>query len=229
MNNVSVDCKNCGVSVKKNPSEYHRRIRDGHNNFFCNLSCSVSFQQRELGRKNLEEYNKSPNLCRFCGKNLPYLGAPTFCDASCSAKYNNSLRRKLSDIKPTYCVTCGTKVNNKRKFCSNDCQGKLKTQSLYQLIESGEYQVKSSHNSVKKYLIHKRGHKCEMCGLTEWGGHPILLILDHVDGDSGNSGVDNLRLICSNCDTLNPTYKGRNRGKGRSIRRERYRKGVTTI
>lgn len=224
---VKVNCKNCGTEFGKPDGEYRRKIESGRTNFFCNLSCSVSFQQKELGRKNLEEYNKSPNRCKFCDNVLPYLGNPSFCDHSCSAKYSNP--RRQHDSPPNHCLNCDCEVGRQRSFCSNKCQGEKSTKSLYQLIESGEYQVKSSHNTLKKYLIHKRGHKCEMCGLTEWGHLPILLILDHINGDSDNSNVDNLRLVCSNCDTLNPTYKGRNRGNGRSIRRERYRKGVKTL
>jgi YHS domain-containing protein len=227
MDKVKVDCRNCGSVVEKSQSEFQRRTQSGFTNFFCNLSCSVSFQQKEMGKKNLEEYNKSPNRCKFCDKILPYLGSPKFCDTSCSAKYNNPLRRK--EATKNHCLNCDCEVGRQRSFCSNKCQGEKTTKSLYQLIESGEYQVKSSHNTLKKYLIHKRGHKCEMCGLAEWGYLPILLILDHINGDSNNSNVDNLRLVCSNCDTLNPTYKGRNRGNGRSIRRERYRKGVKTL
>lgn len=49
--------------------------------------------------------------------------------------------------------------------------------------------------------------------------------MDHIDGDSGNSARENLRLICLNCDGLLPTFKNRNKGKGRHARRERYKEG----
>jgi hypothetical protein len=64
-----------------------------------------------------------------------------------------------------------------------------------------------------------------MCNTIEWGGKPILLILDHVNGNSEDCSLGNLRLICSNCDTLTPTYKGRNKGKGRFSRMKRYKDG----
>ena len=56
---------------------------------------------------------------------------------------------------------------------------------------------------------------------------PILLILDHINGNSDNCSLENLRLICSNCDTLTPTYKGRNKGNGRFIRRKKYAQGLS--
>ena len=68
---------------------------------------------------------------------------------------------------------------------------------------------------VRKYLEYKFGHRCSICGNTHWLGQPILLIVDHIDGDIENHNVDNYRLVCSNCDATLPTYKNKNRGKGK--------------
>jgi hypothetical protein len=95
-------------------------------------------------------------------------------------------------------------------------------ESTKKLIEQGK---KVGPNIFKRYLIEKNGHKCQMCGIIEWGGKPVLLILDHVNGNSGDCSLGNLRLICSNCDTLTPTYKGRNKGNGRHLRKQRYSEG----
>ena len=92
---------------------------------------------------------------------------------------------------------------------------------MFSDIENGVYTYKRN-KPYKEYLISKHGHKCQMCSITEWGEKPTLLILDHIDGNSDNFGLDNLRVICSNCDTLTPTYKGRNKGKGRFARKQRY-------
>jgi HNH endonuclease len=51
---------------------------------------------------------------------------------------------------------------------------------------------------------------CAGCGLTEWLGRPIPLELDHVDGNTENNRLENLRLICPNCHAFTPTYRGRN-------------------
>ena len=41
----------------------------------------------------------------------------------------------------------------------------------------------------------------------------------------GHIYLDNLRLVCPNCDSQLPTFKGRNTGNGRYYRRQRYKAG----
>lgn len=52
---------------------------------------------------------------------------------------------------------------------------------------------------------------CSSCTLQEWLGNQIPLELDHIDGNSRNHKLDNLRLLCPNCHALTPTYRGRNK------------------
>ena len=54
-------------------------------------------------------------------------------------------------------------------------------------------------------------YKCYNCNLTEWLGSPIPLELEHIDGNSSNNLLDNLTLLCPNCHSLTPTYRGRNK------------------
>jgi predicted HNH restriction endonuclease len=91
------------------------------------------------------------------------------------------------------------------------------------VIESGN----SNGKQIKRYLIEKHGDKCMECGWDKknptTGKCPIEL--EHVDGNSENNSLDNLKLLCPNCHALTPTYKALNKGNGRHTRMKRYREG----
>ncbi len=91
-------------------------------------------------------------------------------------------------------------------------------------VESGNYKKlneASIRSTVRKYLIAKNGHKCMSCNLTKWKDVQIPLVCDHIDGNSKNIELSNFRVICNNCDSILPTFKGKNRGKGRkSLRKD---------
>ena len=68
-----------------------------------------------------------------------------------------------------------------------------------------------SSGSVKKRLLHERGHKCEQCGVgNSWQGKPLMVEMDHIDGNNKNNKADNLRLLCPNCHSQTPTFRARN-------------------
>lgn len=50
-------------------------------------------------------------------------------------------------------------------------------------------------------------YECAICKLPAiWQDKPLTLTLDHIDGDSRNDELSNLRWICPNCDRQLPTY-----------------------
>jgi len=51
---------------------------------------------------------------------------------------------------------------------------------------------------------------CSNCKLEKWLDDLIPLELDHIDGNSSNNILSNLRLLCPNCHALTPTYRGKN-------------------
>jgi 5-methylcytosine-specific restriction endonuclease McrA len=79
----------------------------------------------------------------------------------------------------------------------------------------------------RKYFLETKEHRCAICNNTKWMGTEIPLVLDHIDGNSENWSMSNLRLICGNCDMLLPTYKSKNKGHGRGYRKDRYNAGKT--
>ena len=54
-------------------------------------------------------------------------------------------------------------------------------------------------------------NKCEICGITEWNNNHLSMQLDHIDGDSHNHKIENLRMVCPNCHSQTHTYCGKNK------------------
>lgn len=67
-------------------------------------------------------------------------------------------------------------------------------------------------NWARRYLLEQAGHKCTRCGWSE--KHPVTntvpLEIDHIDGDTSNNFITNLRVLCPNCHALTPTYRRMN-------------------
>ena len=129
------------------------------------------------------------------------------------------------------CINCGkdhfvqNRFSSFGKYCSHTCQHEyLRKEKIKDWLENG---IVPDKRQIKRYLIDTRSNKCECCNITEWNGKPIVMDLEHKDGNSENNSLNNLSLICPNCHSQTPTYKGRNKGKGvgRHARRQRYAEG----
>ena len=86
------------------------------------------------------------------------------------------------------------------------------TAILTEDILSGKYPQFQTYK-LKQRLI-RDGYKesvCENCNSAQWMGQDIPLELHHVDGDSHNHVLDNLKLLCPNCHALTDTYRSKNR------------------
>lgn len=55
--------------------------------------------------------------------------------------------------------------------------------------------------------------ECSECGLREWRGKKLSLELDHKNGNRTDNRKENLRILCPNCHSQTPTYRGRNKRK----------------
>lgn len=191
----------------------------------------------------LARYEQNPKLCKFCLKKLSYNKRHnTFCNNSCSASLNNigvcrhkpdrlpvskvyskALQSRLN--KEQICTCCQTVVYSKKviKYCSQKCKRNYEWNLRKSQIE--KLGVENSIRIAKRFLLEVRGTQCEICKNVEWCGKPIPLVMDHIDGHHENNSLDNLRLVCGNCDMQLPTYKNKNKGNGRHSRKKRYQDG----
>jgi len=113
-----------------------------------------------------------------------------------------------------------------QKFCTTDCSNLNKTQTKFLAWVKNDFnQYKFGPLLLKKFLVKLYGYKCLSCGISTWKDKPIGLELEHDDGDSENNSPQNLSLLCPNCHSQTPTFKAKNKGHGRHVRKQRYADG----
>ena len=116
-----------------------------------------------------------------------------------------------------YCITCGQKLKDKRSSYCNRCVGIQNSEIARKKREKDVLYGKASVRRIKKYLL-ETDRKCSICGITNWMGKELTLIIDHINGDASDNRLKNLRLVCSNCDSQLPTYKSKNKNSSRKNR-----------
>ncbi|MGD0976941.1 MAG: hypothetical protein ABR875_01430 [Minisyncoccia bacterium] len=166
-------------------------------------------------------------ICKRRGCHKVFYAKPSnpkvFCSISCAAIYNNTgrIRRRI-----TYCLNCNKKTpRSGYKYCSNACQIGFQYKTYIQKWKEGKKNglnesIGVVNKYVKRYLREKYKNECCLCGWSQINPrtNTIPLSADHIDGNWRNNREENLRLLCPNCDSLTPTYKNLNKGRGRNIR-----------
>jgi hypothetical protein len=92
-------------------------------------------------------------------------------------------------------------------------QGKRPSQAIP--LEKTMTEDSSYKSSRLKERLVKLGiltDRCSICGQAPvWNGKPLVLHLDHINGNHEDNRLENLRIVCPHCDSQLPTYKGRNK------------------
>ena len=176
-------------------------------------------------------------ICKKCGKSFTNwitingkkrnLHSRKFCLECSPFGQHNTIDLNIvpESYKANYCKHCGKEFKKTSKvYCSPQCKKEFEHQEYIQKWKN--HQVTGIRNKngqlsehIRKYIFEKYDYKCSVCGWSEINPYTntIPLEIDHVDGNWENSYEENLVLLCPNCHSLTPTYKGANRGHGRNI------------
>jgi len=132
-----------------------------------------------------------------------------------------------------YCPICRKLLEkSQNKYCSNLCQSRYVYEKYINdwLIgcKNGSRGINTKNISqhLKHYLIEKNGEKCCICGWNETNPTTgrIPLEIDHINGNAEDNSEVNIRIICPNCHSLSPNFRNLNKGRGRTWRKNKYRK-----
>lgn len=196
-------------------------------------------------------YNLNPSFCKCCNSMIEYKKRRnSFCSSSCAATFNNlKLHNSLNvdikeakrkryalvfdehgkpvSVKKTKCYWCYSEIcqipSNNRKYCDNNCQ--VKHTYMLSFLDWYVFGDTKSNRMIRSFLETIHGYTCSSCSIDSWNGKDLTLEVEHIDGNSENNSKENVCLICPNCHSQTPTYKGKNRGSGRHARMLRYREG----
>jgi hypothetical protein len=82
------------------------------------------------------------------------------------------------------------------------------------LVEGSSYSRRNL--KLRLYDTGLKERRCELCGQDEiWRGKPIALILDHINGVPDDNRLENLRIVCPNCNSTFDTHCGRKNRAGK--------------
>lgn len=80
------------------------------------------------------------------------------------------------------------------------------------LVENSTYN--RGHLKRRLYKLGLKKRECELCGQGEiWRGNKMSLILDHKNGVNDDNRLENIQIVCPNCNATLDTHCGKNNKK----------------
>ena len=136
-------------------------------------------------------------------------GSGKYCSRACanSRVRTEETKKKISEgVKASEQFVKGSK---QRYVDYKELGNKLKEVANTKILKA-EYDS-LSYERLKKRIVLEQVQKCNHCGIYEWNGKPIVLELEHKDGNHSNNERENLEAICPNCHSQTNTWRGRNK------------------
>lgn len=146
-------------------------------------------------------------ICQFCSRETTNPGANARHEIHCKSNpnYIKAIRSPKAGVKAG-----NVPWNKGKKIELSKYQKSIRLHNNDVFIVNSTY---ARHN-IKRRILEECmiPYVCSCCGIgPEWMGKPMPLILDHINGINNDNRLENLRFVCSNCDTQLDTYKSKNR------------------
>lgn len=85
----------------------------------------------------------------------------------------------------------------------------IKRRNIEEVFQNGS---KVANTTLRSKIMRNKliPYQCKLCdNRGEWLGKPIVLQVDHIDGNRNNNCLENLRFLCPNCHSQTETFCGR--------------------
>ena len=169
--------------------------------------CQLKSKKLNLKFNKIKEYYERENLEKIIKESFSY--------TSCLKKIGLSNRPGNYDTLKKYIKLYNIDIDH---FYTDKKQGMLnyslniKIPTIDILVENSPFNRRSLKDRIYKEGLKER--KCELCGQgEEWMGKKMSLILDHINGVNDDNRLENLRIVCPNCNSTLETHCGRNMKK----------------
>lgn len=146
--------------------------------------------------------------CQFCNREINNPGSLKAHELSC--KLNPDRVKHTRSPNAGAQKGCVSWNKGKKLGRSNYWKEKYPLDAIF--VKNSTY----ARHSLKARILEENliDYRCDCCGIGPyWLDKPMPLILDHINGVNNDNRLENLRFVCSNCDSQLPTYKSRNRGE----------------
>jgi hypothetical protein len=149
-------------------------------------------------------------ICENCSKNHNgSYGSGRFCSIKCARSFSTKNKRHEINKKVSEKLKGRVGTNNWTKETLKKVRKKYKQKSEKYMMETLFEEL--GWGLKRKRIIKEQNNCCNKCGIGSWLDSPIVLEIDHINGNNTDDRRDNLEGLCPNCHSITESWRGRNK------------------
>lgn len=155
--------------------------------------------------------------CKKCGANHDgSYGSGMFCNVKCKNSFTSMVNREETNKKVSQTMKrliAEGKAKPPNVTLESQQKAVQSVKATYQkLFNEASWEDLSAAQKGRR-LKEEQKNCCWMCGIKDWMQKPINLEFHHVNGNRKNENRTNCILLCPNCHSQTPNFRGKNKSK----------------